>query len=105
MVFYQVSITLEPAIEDEWLDWMRQVHVPDVLKTGCFTRCTLARLVEPAGERVTFVFRYDAPSWEAYERYRTQFAPALQQDHTARYAGRFQGSRQVLEELATFVAE
>ena len=99
MIVYQVSITLEPGMEEEWLDWMSRVHVPDVLKSGCFTCCTIARVLDPPGKGITFVLRYDAPSRELYERYRTEFAPALQQQHTARYAARFQGSRLLLDEL------
>src|SRR5947208_714438 len=99
MVVYQVTITLQATVEADWLDWMRRVHVPEVIKTGFFTRCTMAKAIEPAGDEVTYVLRYACPSVEQYEQYREQFAPALQQQHTQRYAGRFRGSRLVLEEV------
>ncbi len=99
MVVYQVSITLQAGRESEWIDWMRQVHLRDVLNTGCFTRCSVAKVVEPPGDEVTYVIRYDCSSFEVYERYRTGFAPALQQEHTTRFAGAFRGSRLVLQEV------
>jgi hypothetical protein len=92
MVVYQVTITLRSEIEAGWLEWMRDHHVPEVLRTGCFRRC------------VTYVFRYECDSKAAYERYRREFAPAMQKEHTERYAGKFRGSRMVLEEVAVLEA-
>jgi hypothetical protein len=100
MVVYQVTISLQADIEADWRDWMHRVHVPDVLRTGCFRRCVLAKAVEPAGAEVTYVMRYDCDSVEEYERYRSQFAAGLQREHTERYEGRIRGSRLVLEEVA-----
>jgi hypothetical protein len=101
MIVYQVTITLQSAIEADWLDWMRRVHVPEVLNTGCFSRCSMAKALAPPGDEVTYVFCYESPSLEAYERYRQHFATTLQEAHTSRYAGRFHGSRLLLEEVST----
>ena len=46
MIIYSVTITIEAAIDHEWLDWMQRVHVPDVLRTGCFGGATIYKLVE-----------------------------------------------------------
>ena len=99
MIIYSVTITIDPAIEQEWLDWMQRVHVPDVLRTGCFTDCHIHKVLEVEGDEPVYVLQYRCASFDDYQRYRTQFAPALQQDHTARYAGRFRGSRQILQEV------
>jgi hypothetical protein len=104
MVVYQVTITLRSEIEAGWLEWMRDHHVPEVLRTGCFRRCVMARADEPIGDEVTYVFRYECDSKAAYERYRREFAPAMQKEHTERYAGKFRGSRMVLEEVAVLEA-
>jgi hypothetical protein len=44
--------------------------------------------------------QYCCRSLEEYHRYRDNFAPALQKEHTDRFNGRFRGSRQLLEEIA-----
>jgi hypothetical protein len=46
------------------------------------------------------VMQYRCRSVEEYHRYRDNFAPALQKEHSDRFAGRFRGSRQVLEGIA-----
>ncbi|HEY1582911.1 MAG TPA: DUF4286 family protein [Chthoniobacterales bacterium] len=101
MVIYSVEIFIAAAIEAEWLAWMQSVHVPDVIGTGCFSECHIYRIVEPpAGER-GYVLRYDCSSLAEYERYRANFAAALQEEHAARFGGRFRGSRQVFEEVGS----
>jgi hypothetical protein len=98
MIIYSVTITVEAAIEREWLDWMRQVHVPDVLRTGCFRKATIYRLVEPKSDEPTFVIQYQCASIAEYRRYRDDFAPALQKEHSDRFSGRFRAARQILQE-------
>jgi hypothetical protein len=102
MIIYSVSITIDAAVEHEWLEWMKRVHVPDVLRTGCFSECRIHRALDAAEGEPMYVLQYRCASLDEYHRYRDNFAPALQKDHTERYAGRFRGSRQVLEELDTF---
>jgi hypothetical protein len=99
MIIYSVTVAIEAAIEREWLDWMRRVHVPDVLRTGCFAQATIYNLVEPESNEPTYVIQYRCSSMEEYERYRDYFAAALQKEHSDRFSGRFCASRQILEEV------
>ncbi len=100
MIIYSVSITLEPQIEAEWLGWMRNVHIPDVLRTGCFTSCRIYKALDATHDAPSYVMQYRCGSLDDYHRYRDNFAAALQKDHTDRFAGRFRASRQILEEVA-----
>src|SRR5947208_9562318 len=99
MIIYSVTVTIETAIEREWLNWMRRVHVPDVLETDCFAGATIYKLVEPRGDEPTYVIQYRCPSMEGYQRYRDDFAAALQKEHSDRFSGCFRASRQILEEV------
>ena len=98
MIIYSVTVTIETAIEPDWLDWMRRVHISDVLRTGCFGEARIYKVVEPASDEPTYVIQYRCSSIAEYERYRTDFAPALQKEHSDRFSGRFRASRQILEE-------
>src|SRR5687768_16933882 len=99
MIIYSVTIHLLSRIEGEWIDWMKEKHIPDVMNTGCFTRCQMLRALDPATEEVTYQMRYLCRSLVEYERYRDTFAAALQKEHSDRFAGWFRGSRQLLEEV------
>ena len=99
MIIYSVTVTIEDEIEREWLDWMRRIHVPDVLRTGCFAGATIYKTFEPTSDEPTYVIQYDCSAMAEYQRYRDHFAAALQKEHNDRFNGRFRGSRQILEEL------
>lgn len=95
---YAVTVRIDRSLAEEWLEWMRRVHVPQILATGCFRRCTVERQdPEPEEARAAFLLLYQARSPEALERYRASHAPALQRSHSARYAGRFEVSREIRE--------
>lgn len=100
MIIYSVEITIDAGIESEWLDWMRRIHIPDVVRTGCFSECRTYKVADSAAADPIYVLHYHCRSLEEYHHYRDSFAPALQKEHSDRFAGRFRGSRQVLEEVA-----
>jgi hypothetical protein len=100
MIIYSVTIIIQSNIEADWIEWMKTVHVPDVLRTGSFSECRIHRVLDSDGEEPVYVMQYRCRSVEEYHRYRDNFAPALQKDHTDRFAGKFRGSRQLLEEVA-----
>jgi hypothetical protein len=99
---YAVTLCIDGEIAEEWLEWMRAVHVPEVLRTGCFHHCSIQRDTGPARAdgRVTFVLEYLAASAARVELYQRDYAPELQRVHSSRYAGRFEASRSVRSLLA-----
>ena len=99
MIIYSVTITIQSGIESEWVDWMKRVHVPDVLRTQCFSECCFYKVLGVEGDEPTYVLQYRCRSLEEYHRYRDNFALALQKEHTDRFSGRFRGSRQLLDEI------
>jgi Domain of unknown function (DUF4286) len=104
MIIYKVEITIEAGIESEWFDWMKRVHVPDVVRTGCFSQCRIYKVIDSDAANPSYVMQYHCQSLEEYHRYRDNFAPARQKEHSDKFAGRFRGERQLLEEVAQATA-
>ena len=105
MIIYSVTISLEPTIEAQWIEWMKQRHIPDVLRTRCFTKCRVSKVVDADATGPVYLMEYSCPSLDEYHRYRDNFAPALQKEHADLFGGRFRGSRQILKEIAVIAAE
>jgi hypothetical protein len=81
MFIYNVTTQLSWTIHNEWLEWMRETHIPEVVGTGCFTHHRMVRLLEvDESEGPTYAVQYFTDSLEIYRRYITQFAPALRLD-------------------------
>ncbi|MCE2685764.1 MAG: DUF4286 family protein [Cryomorphaceae bacterium] len=97
MIIYNVTVSIDQAVEQDWLNWMRVQHIPAVLQTGCFLESRLSRVNGEEDGGCTYSVMYLAPDQEALDHYQTEFAPALQQDHAARYQGRFAAFRTTLQ--------
>ncbi|HYF04216.1 MAG TPA: DUF4286 family protein [Patescibacteria group bacterium] len=100
MILYSVAVTIPSEIAEEWLRWMLDLHIPDVMKTGMFTRFKIFknRAFDVSGE-TEFCTQYEAESFKNYELYRTEFAPELQRHHTEKFGTVAKARRMVLEEI------
>jgi len=43
MILYNVTVKIMKPLEAEWLKWMKEVHIPDVINTGLFGEGTSGR--------------------------------------------------------------
>jgi Domain of unknown function (DUF4286) len=96
MITYRVQVAIPREVYNSWLDYMLQRHIPDVLATGCFTGYSMSRILDSDPNVITVAICYCCASVESYERYRTDFAPALQSHHTDRYGALVSASRMLL---------
>lgn len=99
MILYNVTVIVEDIVHDEWIEWMKNKHVPDVMQTGIFNSFKICRVLDSPNEGNTYSFQYFCDSMEDINRYQREFAPALQSEHTERYKDRFVAFRTVMEVL------
>lgn len=98
MILYNVTIKTEPSISEEWLKWMKEEHIPEVLATGCFTRATILRLLEvDDSEGPTHAIQYLAESKALYNRYIEKFADELRKKTMEKWGSRFIAFRSVMQ--------
>ena len=99
MIIYSVTVLIKKDVEDHWLKWMKEVHIPDVIKTGYFLDWKLRKLLltEVSGEESTYMIEYSLQSLEKYNEYAEKAAPQLQKEHTQKFSGKFQASRAVYQ--------
>ncbi|HHZ81310.1 MAG TPA: DUF4286 family protein [Flavobacteriales bacterium] len=98
MIIYNVTIKIGHEIHEEWLGWMKETHMPDVLQTGCFLEHKICRLLDQdESDGITYNIQYLCESAEMIEKYQAEFAPALQQKHSEKYKDRFVAFRTLME--------
>lgn len=98
MIIYSVTIALDPRIENDWVRWMKEKHIPDVMNTGCFVEKRMTKVVEGAEEgTINYNVQYVCASQDMLDQYHNDHAPALQQEHGERYTDKFIAFRTVLE--------
>lgn len=95
MILYNVTVSLDPSIHNDWLEWMRNVHIPEVMATGYFVEHKICKLL--VDDEITYAIQYNCESLEKLNEYQEKHSPALQQKHKDRYKGKFGAFRTLLE--------
>lgn len=96
-IIYNVTVKIDQAIEKEWLEWMQEKHIPDVMKTNCFESYTLSSVYGDQDEHgITFSIQYIAPDSDTLQKYFDEFATDLQKEHSDKYKGRYGAFRTML---------
>jgi hypothetical protein len=98
MVLYNVTVTIDLDIHEDWVTWMREVHIPAVMITGMFVSFRMSRLIgHDHTDSEIFTVQYLVNDMAQLLRYQEEFAPALQRQHRERYDGKFAAFRTVME--------
>jgi hypothetical protein len=100
MILYNVTISIDKQVESEWLRWMKTVHIPDVMATGCFESHRMLRIMfEENQDSSSYAIQYVAADMQQFQKYQTLFATRLQEEHGNRYKGKYAAFRSLLEEV------
>ena len=96
MYIYNVTINIDSGVHEEWYRWMKEVHIQDVMKTGCFIDHQMVKVLSD-DEGHTYSVQYKFLEMVDLDKYQTEFAPQLQKDHRAKYEGKFAAFRTILK--------
>jgi Domain of unknown function (DUF4286) len=95
---YNVTIKVAEDIADEWLQWLKQEHIKDILATECFTKATVLKLLEvDDSEGPTYAVQYFAESKGLYNFYIEKFAAVMRQKSFDKWGNKFIAFRSVME--------
>lgn len=102
MLLYNVTITIDLDAHADWLRWMRETHIPDVMATGMFISYRMSRLIgHEHTDSEIYTMQYLVRDMEHLQRYMQEFAPELQRQHQQRYDGKYAAFRTVMEMIDT----
>ncbi len=100
MIVYNVTNSVDKQVAEEWISWMRDVHIPEVLKTGMFTQYKILKVLNHEDEHTfSYAVQYFAASMELVEEYLQKHAPHLRAEVQKRYGERVVAYRTLLEDL------
>ncbi len=97
MIIYNVTVNIENDVHDEWLQWMKTKHIPDVMATGYFIEQKLCRVLVEEEQGKTYSFQYTAKNMENVQEYIDNHAPRLRKEVTDKYGDKFVAFRTLLE--------
>lgn len=97
MFIYNVTINIADDAHQEWVRWMKETHIPDVMKTGCFIDNQMVKVLYVEDEGHTFSTQYKFLEMADIEKYQKEFAPKLQAEHTAKFKDKYTAFRTLLQ--------
>jgi len=99
MIVYSVKINIRKIVEEEWLIWMKNVHIKEVMSTNYFSDWKIYKIIIPESldNESSYIIEYLTDSLEKYEAYVKNESRRLQEDHIKKFGGKFTASRSVME--------
>jgi hypothetical protein len=101
MIIYNVTIKIDYSITEEWLNWMKEEHMPQVLETGCFTSYKLFKLLDlDETDGITYCAQYSCESIADYERYISEYTTVMRDRSTKLFGNKFIAFRTLMQQEA-----
>lgn len=103
MYIYNVTTNIELEIEKDWLAYMKNIHIPAMIATGCFTGAKLTRVMvqEEMGGK-TFSVQYAVSDKETFKGYYVAYAAGLNKTLDEQFKGKYVSFQTELEVLGDF---
>ncbi len=98
MILYNITYTVATDVEEDFVTWMKNDHIPDVFATGLFTEHRFYRLMNSTNDGFTnYSIQFFAESTSKLVEYESRFANALRYETQARYGEKALAFRTLLE--------
>ena len=103
MLLYNVTINIDDSVHDQWLHWMQNKHIPEVLSTGKFSSARMVKVlvVEEMGGQ-TYAIQYATDSKATLDKYYQEDAPRLRGEGERLFGDKMLAFRTELEVLSEF---
>ena len=98
MILYNVTINIHESVHDQWMKWMQEKHINDMLATGKFSSARMVKvLVEEDMGGTTYSVQFTTDSKETLQRYYDEDAPKLRAESASLFGDKMLAFRTDLE--------
>ena len=105
MLLYNVTVGIDKEFEQEWLQYMKEKHIRDVMETGLFVDYKMYKVLHDQEDgSISYSIQYFARTIEDVQQYLEVFAPVLIERHRRRFENRHVAFRTLLDEVS-FIKE
>ena len=102
MIIYNVTVSVEESVQNEWLNWMKTEHIPEVMACGIFTKAQINHVIVQSDSNNTFAIAYTCSSMKELHQYQIKFAPELQKKHNEKFKEKTIAFRTLMEVIEEF---
>ena len=102
MIIYNVTCNVEKEILQDWLQWMVEINIPEVMQTGFFLEANINKVISINDDGTTYAIAYSCESMKKLHEYQINFSAELQKKHIERYGEKVVSFRTILELISKF---
>ncbi len=97
MILYNVTVKVDTDYAKDWVQWMKEEHILDLMETGLFVDAKLYRLMDiDDSDGITYSAQYFCKDMEAYNRYISEYAEEMRNRGLQQFEGKFVAFRSLL---------
>jgi hypothetical protein len=98
MIIYNVTTKVTHEINERWLRWMKEEHIPEIMDTGLFHDYRICRLLDQdESDGPTYAIQYFTDTLENYETYQAEYAPRFRELSYTLFGSQFVAFRTVMQ--------
>jgi hypothetical protein len=99
MIVFNITVNISYAAEKEWLSYMKQTHIPEIMATGLPLDVKLLKLLtEIENDGSTYTSQFSFRTMEDFLAYQTDHQANIQDKHHRIFNGQYVSFRTLLEE-------
>jgi len=99
MFLYNITYNIDWDIENEWMDWIKRVHLPKIMATGYFENHKIYKLLNVEEEGITYSLQLFTSDLSKIEEYLEKDAPSIMAEHNQRFRYKHVAFMTVLQEV------
>ncbi|WP_295675145.1 DUF4286 family protein [uncultured Mucilaginibacter sp.] len=89
MIIFNDTVIIEEAVQEKWLNWIKEVHIPSVMGTGHFKSYQILNVIDSPNEGVTYCIQYRADSIADFNQFYSKHLHRLQEAHNREFENQF----------------
>ncbi len=90
MFIYNVTTNVDESINEEWLTWMHDKNMPDMLETGKFISAKLCHvLVKEDMGGITYAVQYTAKTKKDIQDFLTNHSYKFKEEEMKKFSGKY----------------
>jgi len=103
MYIYNVTVNIDESVHDKWLNWMKDIHIPEMLNTNKFSKALMSRvLVNEEMGGITYSVQYTCDSKETLEKYYLEDAQKMREEGNQLFKNKFTAFRTEMKVIKEF---
>ena len=99
MLLYNITTIIEEKSASEWLSWVNDVYIPNVMSTEKYISHRILKVVDSPNEGVTYCLQFIAERDKDHQDYQEEFAPMHDKLAEETFKGRCVTYRTLMEFL------